>query len=59
MKPAWILAMSVCVGMADAQTAPAPASAAVSGAWWTPGFNARVRVAPCGDALCGHIVWVS
>ena len=23
-----------------------------------PGFNARVRIAPCGDALCGHIVWV-
>lgn len=37
--------------------------------WWTPGFSARVRLAPCadkmadknvdkaGDKLCGNIVW--
>ncbi len=25
--------------------------------WWTPGFNARVRIEPCGDNLCGTIVW--
>ena len=29
----------------------------VAGEWWTPGFNARVRIAPCGDAWCGQIVW--
>jgi uncharacterized protein (DUF2147 family) len=28
------------------------------GDWWTPGFGARVRIEPCGDALCGRIVWV-
>jgi uncharacterized protein (DUF2147 family) len=29
------------------------------GEWWTPGFNARVRIEACGDnALCGRIVWL-
>lgn len=31
----------------------------VQGEWWTPGFNARVRIEACGeDAVCGHIVWL-
>lgn len=25
--------------------------------WWTPGFNARVKLTPCEDKLCGTIVW--
>ena len=25
--------------------------------WWTPGFNARVKLAACDDKLCGTIVW--
>ena len=29
----------------------------VQGEWWTPGFNARVRIEACGDAVCGRIVW--
>lgn len=29
----------------------------VHGEWWTPGFNARVRLAPCGNAICGTVVW--
>jgi uncharacterized protein (DUF2147 family) len=29
------------------------------GEWWTPGFQARVRIEPCGnDAVCGRIVWL-
>lgn len=28
------------------------------GDWWTPGFGARVRIEPCGDAVCGRILWV-
>lgn len=29
------------------------------GEWWAPGFNARVRIEPCGDdAVCGRIVWL-
>jgi len=31
----------------------------VLGEWWTPGFNARVRIEACGnDAVCGHIIWL-
>jgi uncharacterized protein (DUF2147 family) len=30
----------------------------VVGEWWTPGFNARVRITPCGGAVCGKIVWL-
>lgn len=33
-------------------------AAALVGEWWTPGFGARVRIEACGDAVCGHIVWV-
>jgi uncharacterized protein (DUF2147 family) len=32
--------------------------AGVAGEWWTPGFGARVRLEPCGDAICGRIVWL-
>ena len=39
--------------------APAPRRpGAIAGEWWTPGFNARVRIEPCGDAVCGRIVWL-
>ena len=34
------------------------APSAVTGEWWTPGFNARVRIEPCGDGVCGRIVWL-
>jgi uncharacterized protein (DUF2147 family) len=36
------------------------APSAITGEWWTPGFNARVRIEPCGDAdaVCGRIVWL-
>jgi uncharacterized protein (DUF2147 family) len=30
----------------------------IEGEWWTPGFNARVRIEPCGGAVCGRIVWL-
>jgi Delta7-sterol 5-desaturase len=36
----------------------AQAQADILGEWWTPGFAARVRIEPCGDALCGRIVWL-
>ena len=37
----------------NAQTAAAP----LLDEWWTPGFNARVKLATCEDKLCGTIVW--
>ncbi len=36
----------------------ARAQAELMADWWTPGFNARVRIEPCGDAVCGRIVWL-
>lgn len=28
------------------------------GVWLTPGGNSHVEIAPCGDKLCGRIVWL-
>jgi uncharacterized protein (DUF2147 family) len=53
MKPALCAALLLAAASASAQP-----SAALLGDWWTPGFAARVRIEPCGDAVCGRIVWV-
>ncbi|HEU5137672.1 MAG TPA: DUF2147 domain-containing protein [Steroidobacteraceae bacterium] len=29
----------------------------IFGEWWTPGFNARVLIYPCGEKACGKITW--
>jgi uncharacterized protein (DUF2147 family) len=44
--------------LAAFRAAPAWAQTDLAGEWWTPGFNARVRIEPCGDAICGRIVWL-
>ena len=54
MKPALLIAALALAGPAGAQ----PAGGGIAGEWWTPGFNARVRIEPCGDAVCGRIVWL-
>lgn len=28
------------------------------GVWLTPGGKSRIAIAPCGDRLCGKIVWL-
>lgn len=28
------------------------------GLWWAEGGGAQVEIAPCGDALCGRVVWL-
>jgi uncharacterized protein (DUF2147 family) len=33
------------------------AGEAIFGEWWTPGFNARVLIYPCGENACGKITW--
>jgi len=48
-----------CVALMLATTTPAGATpSALLGEWWTPGFGARVRIEPCGEAVCGRIVWL-
>jgi len=55
MKP-WMAAVGLALGIVPA--AQAQGTSSVAGEWWTPGFNARVRIEPCGDAVCGRIVWL-
>lgn len=38
---------------------PVPAQPAeVAGVWLNPTGNTRVRISPCGPALCGNITWL-
>ncbi|WP_348272794.1 DUF2147 domain-containing protein [Pannonibacter tanglangensis] len=38
---------------------PAPAAAAeAKGEWARPTGTSRIKIAPCGDALCGTLVWL-
>ena len=46
------LVLAAFLPLAQAQTA-----ASLLDEWWTPGFNARVKLAVCDDKLCGTIVW--
>jgi uncharacterized protein (DUF2147 family) len=48
----------VALLLAGATGTAGAAPSAITGEWWTPGFNARVRIEPCGDAVCGRIVWL-
>lgn len=65
MRPALLVAVPLALAGAALLTLPAlPAPtaegtqpSALLGDWWTPGFNARVRIDACGDAVCGSIVW--
>jgi uncharacterized protein (DUF2147 family) len=53
MMRAKIVALLASAAVPLAQAAPD-----IVGDWWTPGFNARVRIERCGDAVCGRIVWL-
>lgn len=53
MKAALLVLTSALLAAPELQ-----AQSGVTGEWWTPGFNAKVRIEPCGDAVCGHIVWL-
>lgn len=53
MRRTLVLALLMAAALAGAR-----AQAPIHGEWWTPGFNARVRIEPCGDAVCGRIVWL-
>jgi len=47
---------SLILALAAAQTAqPAP----IEGLWKNPIGSAIIAVAPCGNALCGKVVWAS
>jgi uncharacterized protein (DUF2147 family) len=45
----------MALGALDANAAQ---PAEVVGVWLNPKANTRVRISPCGPALCGNIVWL-
>jgi uncharacterized protein (DUF2147 family) len=55
MKPAFVASAVILAGLSTTMT---PALADPSGTWLRENGNARVRIAKCGDAFCGTLVWV-
>jgi uncharacterized protein (DUF2147 family) len=45
-------------GLAGSPPAAAQGPAAIVGTWLTENGRSHVRIAPCGDKLCGTIVWL-
>ena len=45
----------IALGVPEANAAQ---PAEVAGVWLSPKANMRVRVSPCGPALCGNIIWL-
>ncbi|MGN7160908.1 DUF2147 domain-containing protein [Sphingomonas sp. SAFR-052] len=45
--------------LAAALAVPASAAEAPAGLWISPHHDVAVRTAPCGDRLCGWVVWAS
>ena len=56
MRVASIFASLVLSGLTFAAAAK---SATVVGVWMTEHRDAKIRIAPCGAALCGSIVWLA
>jgi uncharacterized protein (DUF2147 family) len=52
-----IASISLCI--AGAALAQPPAAAPVEGYWKNPIGSAIIQIAPCGDVLCGKVVWAS
>lgn len=48
-----LLALSIGLALPGVAQAQNPA-----GTWLREGGRSRVRIAPCGEALCGDIVWL-
>jgi uncharacterized protein (DUF2147 family)/peptidoglycan/LPS O-acetylase OafA/YrhL len=51
------IALASLLGAAAARAEPM-ANRSPIGLWWAEGGAAQVRVSPCGEALCGRIVWL-
>lgn len=51
-----VTALSALAALASAQS---PATAPIEGLWRNPIGSAIIAIAPCGNALCGKVVWAS
>jgi uncharacterized protein (DUF2147 family) len=49
---------SLAVIVLGASDANAAQGAEIAGVWLNPKANTRVRIGPCGAALCGNIIWL-
>src|SRR6516164_1628325 len=52
---AWLRASATALGLAIATSSPA---ATPVGLWYAEGGAARVAIEPCGETLCGRVVWL-
>ena len=60
MRRCATLAAILLGALTNLAPAPAPAEAGdLTGTWMTEHGDAKIRVAPCGPALCGTIVWLA
>jgi uncharacterized protein (DUF2147 family) len=49
---------SLAIIVFGAFDANAAQPAEIAGVWLNPKANTRVRIGPCGAALCGNIIWL-
>ena len=50
---------SISLSIAAGALAQPPAAAPVEGYWKNPIGSAIIQIKPCGDVLCGKVVWAS
>ena len=50
--------MKTCVWLILLLAVPGPAASSIEGQWLTDEGKARIRIEPCGDNLCGVVVWL-
>ena len=51
--PALLVGVAIALSAGQALAAASPV-----GTWYTQGKAAKVRIAPCGQKLCGTITWI-
>ncbi|MFN3592594.1 MAG: DUF2147 domain-containing protein [Thermaurantiacus sp.] len=54
-----IAVMTLALPQAAAPPAMAQKQMTPTGVWQSPGGNTRLRIAPCGQQLCGQVAWAS
>ncbi|PTW61443.1 uncharacterized protein (DUF2147 family) [Breoghania corrubedonensis] len=53
-----VLSVATGIAIAGALTMGAAAAADAEGTWARPSGSSQIRIAPCGSALCGKLVWL-
>ena len=56
-RPGWVWSAAMALFLGTF-VVPAALAAEPVGLWLTEGGKSRVEIAPCGDKLCGTIVWL-